>query len=405
MTTTTERVIEIELPRVHAMQRKLFRSTARFIVACWGRRGGKSLAVLILAICICGAKAGARVWYIAETFPMVDLHMDTLEEMLPEASGVTWNKVRRRCTFPNGSYIQFKSGDKPSRLRGPGLDLLIIDEAAFMAGLKDTFDKVLRPALSDRKGRALIISTPNGLDDFHDFYQRGLDEAYPDWACFTAPSSCNPHLDADEIADAQRELPERIFRQEYLAEFIVDGGVVFRGVDACIVAEPQHAGPYVMGVDWGKRDDFTVLTVLDKLTGHVVAVDRMNQIDYRLQTQRLRVLQEQWQCEVILAERNSIGERLLEDLAEMGLPAVGFDTTNTSKTRIIEALALAIEKRELGLMQHLHMVTELKIYTVSRLPGGTFRYSAPTGRHDDCVMSLALAWEARQMASATVEWM
>ena len=53
--------------------------------------------------------------------------------------------------------------------------------------------------------------------------------------------------------------------QEYLAEFIVDG------VDACIVAEPQHAGPYVMGVDWGKRDDFTVLTVLDKLTGHVVA--------------------------------------------------------------------------------------------------------------------------------------
>ena len=89
---------------------------------------------------------------------------------------------------------------------------------------------------------------------------------------------------------AAGDLPERIFRQEFLAEFILDGGSVFRSVDACVHDEGDHSGPYVIGVDWGKRDDFTVFTVADRDTGRVVAIDRMNQIDYRLQTQRLKSL-------------------------------------------------------------------------------------------------------------------
>jgi len=131
----------------------------------------------------------------------------------------------------------------------------------------------------------------------------------------------------------------------------------------------------------------------------------MNQIDYTLQTQRLAALNERWQVEVILAEKNSIGDPLIETLQGMNLPVMPFDTTNASKTRIIEALSLATERREVSLPPNNTLLTELKVYTVNRQPGGTFRYSAPPLLHDDCVMSLALAWEARTMASGFIGWL
>ena len=401
----TRTSLALELPALHTAQRRVVTSKARFIVCNWGRRCGKSLAVLLVALTVCCEKAGARVWFVAPTFPMADLHWDTLCEMTPDELGVKWNQAKLRATFPNGSYIQFKSAEHPNRLRGPGLDLLIIDEASFVPKLEEAFEKVLRASLSDRKGRCIITSTPNGLDYFHAMYQRGQDPAYPDWESFTAPTISNPWIEPGEIDDARRDLPERTFRQEYEAEFIVDGGVVFRGVDACVAEDAPHTGPYVMGVDWGKREDFTVFTIIDKPTGRVVAVDRMNQIDYTLQTQRLAALNERWQVEVILAEKNSIGDPLIETLQAMNLPVMPFDTTNASKTRIIEALSLATERREVSLPPNNTLLTELKVYTVNRQPGGTFRYSAPPGLHDDCVMSLALAWEARTMASGFIGWL
>ena len=91
-----------------------------------------------------------------------------------------------------------------------------------------------------------------------------------------------------------RTMPERVFRQEILAEFIDDTGGIFRGVRACATAIEQKAPveghEYVFGVDWGKSNDFTVITVIDADLRAVVALDRFNQIDYALQRQRLTAL-------------------------------------------------------------------------------------------------------------------
>ena len=87
-----------------------------------------------------------------------------------------------------------------------------------------------------------------------------------------------------------------------------------------------------------------------------------------------------------------MGEPLLELLQREGLPVQGFQTTNASKAGIIEALALAFERREITIPNDSVLVSELQAYEMMRLPGGSFRYSAPEGMHDDTVMSLALAW-------------
>lgn len=398
------RTIEIVGPALHEGQRAVWDSRARFRVLACGRRWGKS--ILALAACIAEmAKSNARAWYVAPSFRMVDLHWRTFRSMTPPEAEVQFNLMDRRAVFPNGSELSFRSADNPDSLRGAGLDFLVVDEAAFVPGFEQAWTAALRATLTDRAGRALIISTPNGTDFFHAMFQRGLDPGHPEWESFLYPSVTNPYLPLGAVDEARLELPDRIFRQEFLAEFITDGGQVLRRVDDAVYTDaPLRGQRVVLGIDWGKRDDFTVFTVLDADTGYVLAMDRMNQIDYRVQTQRLGVLCERWQPEVIVAEQNSMGEPLIEQLRAEGLPVQGFQTTNASKGRIIDALAVAFERGDIHIPADPILLNECKSYTIERLPGGSFRYSAPPGQHDDCVMSLALAWEARSCAAMSWGW-
>jgi hypothetical protein len=127
-----------------------------------------------------------------------------------------------------------------------------------------------------------------------------------------------------------------------------------------------------------------------------VYVDRFNQIDYALQTQRLKVLRDRYQPGVIIAESNAMGEPLVEQLWRDGLPVQPFTTTNATKAQIIDGLSMAFERGEITILNDDILINELQAYEMTRLPSGLFRYSAPEGMHDDCVMSLALAWAGVQ---------
>jgi len=89
---------------------------------------------------------------------------------------------------------------------------------------------------------------------------------------------------------------------------------------------------------------------------------------------------------------NSIGQPVIEQLTREGLRIHPFTTTNASKAEAIEALALAFERGDIRILNDPVMLSELMAYQAERLPSGLLRYGAPTGGHDDIVMSLALAW-------------
>jgi hypothetical protein len=216
------------------------------------------------------------------------------------------------------------------------------------------------------------------------------------WQSHYAQTADNPNIDADEIEAARMSLPERIFRQEYLAEFIDDGGGVFRGVmDAIWYEQPgKPDSNIIIGVDWGRYNDFTVFTVMDALRGIVIELDRFTGIDYAIQLARLKALYARYPGSGIVAEENSIGGPLVESLQREGLPVRAFQTTATSKRAIIESLALAFEQRKIGIPNCPWLINELLAYEQERLPGGMLRYGAPAGGHDDGVMSLAIAWHA-----------
>jgi hypothetical protein len=208
----------------------------------------------------------------------------------------------------------------------------------------------------------------------------------------------------DSMREGPNALPERVFQQEILAEFVADGSY-FQNVDQCAIIESpdapaQHQGhSMVGGVDWAKSNDYTVITIGCRECRRVVDWARFNQIDYRLQRDRLMTYHHKWGVGRWLVESNSIGEPNIEELQYSGLPVQGFQTTAITKPQLIEALNLAFVQdgfkvpREYG--------NELRAYEIISNSGRT-RFGAPTGMHDDTVISAALCYLAISTARPVV---
>lgn len=387
----------VVLPPRHPGQRRVSKRRARFTVLACGRRWGKTR--LGAALSVETALQGGRAWWVAPSYGMAAVGWRLLKQL---AGQIPYSKVRetdRRISFATGGSVQVKSADDPNSLRGEGLDFVVLDECAFMH--PDAWYQALRPALSDRNGRALFISTPNGRNWFWELFQRALDPAEPDWGAWQLPTADNPAIPPGEIEAARQTLPEAVFRQEYLAEFLTDGAGVFENVRACATATPratpQPGQRYVFGVDWGKQHDFTAVAVFDATSNALVHLARWRQVDYAVQTDRLRALCEVWRPQLLLVERNSIGEPLLEQLQRDGLPALGFTTTSSSKARLIESLALALARADLTLIPDPVLLAELNAYTLRRAPSGWMQYGAPAAMHDDTVIAFALALHAASL--------
>jgi len=123
-----------------------------------------------------------------------------------------------------GNKIALKGSDRPDTLRGYSLKHLVLDEYAFH---KDgVFDTILRPALADRKGTALFISTPEGRNGFYDVYMNG-ELNKKGWKSWHLTTYDNPMIDPDEIATAKETMAGWQFRQEFEASFNAKGSEFF----------------------------------------------------------------------------------------------------------------------------------------------------------------------------------
>lgn len=383
----------------HKGQKEVHTSPARFKILAAGRRWGKTR--LGVNECFGVAASGGRAWWVAPSYKMSEVGWRPVRQMAAQV-GAEVRLGDRLVILPGGGEIGIRSADNPDSLRGDSLNLVILDEAAFIK--EEAWNEALRPALSDRKGRAIFISTPKGRNWFWRLWQQGQ-QGHSDWQSWQLPTASNPYIDPAEIEAARLTLPEAIFNQEYLAQFVEDFAGVFRKVAECATAtelETKRGGQYVFGVDWGKHNDYTVISVIDIAAKKQVAMERFNQIDYHVQIGRLQALAQRFTPLAIIAETNAMGEPIIEQARRLGLPMRGFTTTNASKTRIIEDLALAFEQRQIAILPDVVQVGELQAFEMERLPGGAIRYGAPGGMHDDTVMALALAWHGASKPQASI---
>jgi hypothetical protein len=296
------------------------------------------------------------------------------------------------------SEIRGKSADNPVSLLGEGLDWLVVDEAARLKPV--IWQSHLTQRLLDKDGWAVLISTPKGKNYFYDLYRRGqgADEEYASWNC---PSWQSPLLDREKIEAERSRLPERVFRQEYGADFVDGAGSVFRYVRDCASGEWQAPAPgeyYRAGLDLARVEDYSVLVIVNARR-EVVFVDRFHRIDWALQVARIKSALDRYNSARVLVDSTGKGEPVYEALWKAGCQADDYAFTARSKAALVDNLAIMLEKRQIVLPRPElwpEGIDELESFEYSISDAGNVRTGAPAGSHDDCVVALALAaWQVR----------
>lgn len=378
-----------EFPDIH--------QRTRFRIACCGRRFGKTLACANEIIQHAFLISKSVNWWIAPTYQQSMIAYRLIEKAIESTGYIAENqKSEKRILLKNGSVIMFKSADNFNALRGEGVNFVVLDEAATIQ--REAWEQAIRPTLSDKNGKALIIGTPKGRNWFYEIFARGCDPEQTDYKSFTFPTWSNPLIPQSEIEEVRRSLPADVFRQEYEAQFLEDSAGVFRNIRECIAGsfeEPISGKRYFIGWDIAKHQDFSVLVCMDHHR-HIVAFDRFNQIDYSLQLSRVQAMAEKYKASVLM-DSTGAGDPVLEQLRARGVNVKGYNLSSHSKQQLIENLAVGIEQRLLTFPQIDTLIHELQIYEYEITRAGNVRYNAPSGFHDDTVIALGLAyWHSKQ---------
>lgn len=305
------------------------------------------------------------------------------------------NKTERKIILINDTQVIFLGVDKPDNIRGDNANYMICDEFAFYKA--DVYSTVLRPMMSVSGKMVIYISTPNGLNDFYKFKERGISPEHPRYKYCEMNYLENPYYDLDEIADAKATLPAAIYDQEYLGKFIGGGASVFGEFERLMIlnewSEPIPTMEYYNGNDIAKQKDWTVSTTIDR--NHKVSnILRMRQMNWQdIINGIVKDLNRYKPYSLI--EVNGVGDPIYDLIKNKYQQISPFVTTNQSKQMIISNLvascnigSIKLPTKELcpSLYEQMNMFT----FDYSK-EKRQIVYKAHEGYHDDDVISLALA--------------
>ncbi|MFI4875962.1 MAG: phage terminase large subunit [Blastopirellula sp. JB062] len=364
---TKRPIIEVPAPLPH--QLPILCDAHRHKRVICGRRWGKTGAGLIAAILGHGAPAGPQHWkgivdggnlfWVAPTFAQSKkIERDIIKAFA--GSGLPYSKTEGRIAHPSGGSITIKTAASPVSLRGEGLDGVIGDEFAFVP--REIWSDALRPALSDRRGWSMFLTTPNGPNWIKEQCELdGIDPAYKTWQC---PTSDNRLIDQAEIDAAWHDLGPASFRQEYLAQFVDLEGAEFSGLyfqtpDFWFDQWPPDSTVRyrVIGLDPSKgksdKSDFSAF-VLMALTydGRIYVDADIERRDVSKISERAFELGEQFRPHGLIVETNQFQELLrcnIEDLAKrrgVTLPIYGKTNRDNKRTRIRRTLTPYLSRGE-----------------------------------------------------------
>ncbi len=182
------------------------------------------------------------------------------------AGAIDVNEADLAVTFKhNKATIRLFGGDNPDALRGVRLDGVVIDEVANIR--PEVWNDIIQPALSDRKGWALFIGTPAGINLFSELFYRA--SSLPDWYATRYTVHDTDALDPGEVSRLERDMPETAFAREYLCDFSAAGSdqlISMSDVESASKLVYQDGDviefPLVVGVDPARfGDDRSVIVV------------------------------------------------------------------------------------------------------------------------------------------------
>ena len=348
------------------------------------------------------------------------------------------NKLSLR--YKNGSQIKAVASSEESG-RSEALSLLIIDEAAFIDKI-DTIWGAAQQTLATG-GRALIISTPNGVGNFFHKTWIGAEDGTNDFNFINLHWSVHPERGQEWRDDQDKLLGPSLAAQECDCDFITSGrGVIDglllekmkessirepmekRGIDSnyWIWEPPNYTKNYVVSADVSRGDgtDYSAFHIID-----IESLEQVAEYKGKISTQdfgnMLVNVASEYNNALLVVENNNIGWAAIQQVIDREYPNLfytskdlqyvdvqhqmtnkyraqernmvpGFSTT--SKTRPLIIAKLEEMFREESVMVHSQrLIDELFVFIYN----GN-RAEAMTGYNDDLVMSFAIALWVRDTA-------
>ena len=380
-------------------QEQVLLSDARYRTVVAGRRSGKTLLAGVDTVTAAFREGGDGwlAWWVAPGNDIAETGFDLMDRALPDAVlANTRQSPPYRHEFTNGARIEYRTADGSANV-SVGLDRLVVDEAD--KGVpKDSIDE-LRPTLVDTGGRALFISTPAKRGWFHDYYQRGQSEDYPRFDSWRWASYANPYVPDEEIDAERPEVPDRVFRREYLAEFPEDEGAVFALADAKQQyplpdgpePHPDAEPPYRVAADLARHEDYLAIVGLGS-NGRVSHLTRERGLSWRQVQRRIQQVSEAHDHPPVAVDATR-DNKLVADLESAGVDIRPVTFTNRKKATMVENLEQALEAGDVVVPAETILATELSVFAFETTRAGNVRYGAPQGHHDDTVDALCMAYD------------
>lgn len=382
-------------------------------VAC-GTKYGKTLSASAALVTAAPRKPQSLWRWVAPIYTQSQIGFNYCRRMLPGEPYVKARENSLILQFPSiDTRIQYFHGQHPESLEGEATAGNILDEAAKM---KETVYAAVKTTTTVTRGIIIPISTPFGKNWFYKGCMAAKEEMArakfegrdPTKIFITARTIDNPKVSQAAIEEARRSLPDRLFRQYYLAEFVDDGNV-FSGFRKCLFGDALNLYgdnqswfmpdcdemTVVIGADWAKTVDWTVFFAIELKTRRVVGYYRFHKKTYTEAIRQLMLFSRKFkEVEIVYHDKTGVGVAIDDQMAYTGLNYRGITFTQQSKSEMVNRLITAFEQTAIWIPRLPVLEAELDSFEVSTNALGNMSYSAPTGEHDDSVCSLMLAHAA-----------
>lgn len=430
--------LNLNLPEPkHAIQRAIIDFTKQHSlcremwIAC-GTKTGKTFGGALSNILHLGNKRQCVNRWFAPIYAQSRIGFKYCNRFLPKANKNNINKIYKIKNspqptiemVPNDSMLEFWHASDPESIEGEATYLNTLDEAAKYARGNDVYTSI-KTTTTQTLGKILALSTPLGANNWFGVkWRKARDEM--EWClkkgkpltqiALRAPTYINPTVNPLVYSEMKKNMPDRLYRQFVLAEFLEDGGV-FTNILYCtdydchvLSLEDNEAfwihhdsslkKQVVIGVDWGKRSDYTIFTAISCVsdTAIVVGVQKFRKTKYTDAV--TKHLKDFYNCfdNVVEAyhDATGVGDAVDDIIDGSGLEVEGKIFTNENKRKWALDLILCFQDKKIIVPDWYDMRQELDAYTMSFTQTGKIKFEADesSGTHDDIVSSLMLSYAA-----------
>lgn len=381
-------VVDIERPWLADYQKKIIESESRYTITEASTKAGKTFSHLwwLFEKAHTPPKIGANYWWVAPVYSQAQIAFTRMKRVCEPSGLYRINESKLFIETPCGSFIHFKSAEKPDNLYGEDVYAAVFDE---FTRAREAAWIALRTTLTATKAPCKFIGNVKGKGNWG--YRLGLkaragEPGYEYFKITAYDAVAAGILDAAEIEQAKRDLPEHAFKELYLAEALDDMANPFgvKFIEKCL--KPLSDKPVACyGVDLAKSHDWTVIIGLDD-AGDICFFERW-QSDWGQTRRRLIQIISSTPAYI---DSTGVGDPIVEDIQKECHQAEGYHFSVPGKQQIMEGLVVGIQNCLVSVLPGI-MQEEMESFEYEYSRTGV-KYRAPEGMHDDMVCALALAY-------------